>query len=60
MPKRATTDGDHLREFVPGQYSSEETSQRWRVVGDQQVFLPKIEISTLQRRSLQREFELHS
>ena len=33
-PKRVTSCGAHLRGLAPGQYSSEETSQRWRVVGD--------------------------
>ena len=34
MPKRVTSCGAHLRGLAPGQHSSEETSQRWRVVGD--------------------------
>ena len=33
-PKRVTSCGAHLRGLAPGQHSSEETSQRWRVVGD--------------------------
>ena len=33
-PKRVTSDGIHLCGFAPGQHSSEETSQRSRVVGD--------------------------
>ena len=33
-PKRVTSCGAHLRDLAPGQHSSEETSQRWRVVGD--------------------------
>ena len=33
-PKRVTSGGAHLRGLAPGQHSSEETSQRWRVVGD--------------------------
>ena len=33
-PKRVTSYGAHLRGLAPGQHSSEETSQRWRVVGD--------------------------
>ena len=33
-PKHATSGGTHLRDLAPGLYSSEETSQRWRVVGD--------------------------
>ena len=33
-PKRVTSCGSHLRGLAPGQHSSEETSQRWRVVGD--------------------------
>ena len=33
-PKRVTSCGAHFRGLAPGQHSSEETSQRWRVVGD--------------------------
>ena len=33
-PKRVTDCGAHLRGLAPGQHSSEETSHRWRVVGD--------------------------
>ena len=33
-PKRVTSCGAHLRGLAPGQHSSEETSQRWQVVGD--------------------------
>ena len=33
-PKRVTSCGAHLRGLAPGQHSSEESSQRWRVVGD--------------------------
>ena len=33
-PKRVTSCGAHLRGLAPGRHSSEETSQRWRVVGD--------------------------
>ena len=34
-PKCATSGGAHLRGLLaPGKRSSEETSQRWRVVGD--------------------------
>ena len=33
-PKRVTSCGAHLRGSAPGLHSSEETSQRWRVVGD--------------------------
>ena len=33
-PKRATSVGLHLQVLAPGQYSSEETSHRWRAVGD--------------------------
>ena len=32
--KRVTSCGAYLRGLAPGQHSSEETSQRWRVVGD--------------------------
>ena len=31
---RVTNGGAHLRGLAPGQYSSEETSQRWQAVGD--------------------------
>ena len=33
-PKRVTSGGAHLRGLAPGLHSSEETSQRWRAVGD--------------------------
>ena len=33
-PKRVTSCGAHLHGLAPGQHSSEESSQRWRVVGD--------------------------
>ena len=33
-PKRVTSCGAHLRGLAPRQHSSEETSQRWRIVGD--------------------------
>ena len=33
-PKRAISGGVHLRGVVPGQHSSEETSQRWPAVSD--------------------------
>ena len=33
-PKRVTSYGAHLRGLAPGLHSSEEASQRWRVVGD--------------------------
>ena len=33
-PKRVTSGGVHLSGLAPGQHSSEETSQRWRAVGD--------------------------
>ena len=33
-PKLVTGGGTHLRDLSPGQHCSEETSQRWRVVGD--------------------------
>ena len=32
--KRVTSCGVHLRDLAPGLHSSEEASQRWRVVGD--------------------------
>ena len=33
-PKRVTSCGAHLRGLAPGLHSSEETSLRWRAVGD--------------------------
>ena len=33
-PKRVTSGEAHLRGLAPGLHSSEETSQRWRAVGD--------------------------
>ena len=33
-PKRVKNGEAHLRGLPPGQHSSEETSQRWRAVGD--------------------------
>ena len=33
-PKRVANCGPHLRGVAPGLRNSEETSQRWRVVGD--------------------------
>ena len=33
-PKRVTSSGAHLRDSASGQHSSEETSQRWRAIGD--------------------------
>ena len=33
-PKQVTSGGAHLRALAPGLRNSEETSQRWRVVGD--------------------------
>ena len=33
-PKRVTSGRAHFRGSAPGQHSSEETSQRWRAVGD--------------------------
>ena len=33
-PKRVTSGGIRLRSLAPGQQSSEETSQQWRVAGD--------------------------
>ena len=33
-PNRVTSVEVHLRKLAPGQHSSEETSQRWRSVGD--------------------------
>ena len=34
MPKLVSSSGIHLRGIASGQHSSEETSQRWRAVGD--------------------------
>ena len=34
MRLRVTSSGAHLRGLARGQHSSEETSQRWRAVGD--------------------------
>ena len=39
-PKRVTSGGAHLRGLAPGQYSFEETSERWRVIGDTASDLP--------------------
>ena len=39
MLKRVTSGGAPLRGLAPGQYSSEETSQRWRAVGDTMSYL---------------------
>ena len=33
-PKRVTSGGAHLRGSAPRQHNSEETSRRWRAVGD--------------------------
>ena len=33
-PRRVTSGGVHLRGLAPGQHSSDETAQGWRVVGD--------------------------
>ena len=33
-PERVTSSGANLRCLAPGLHSSEETSQRWRAVGD--------------------------
>ena len=33
-PNRVTSSEAHLHGLAPGQHSSEETSQRWRAVGD--------------------------
>ena len=38
-PKRVTSGVAHLRVLAPGQHSSDETSQRWRAVGDTVVDL---------------------
>ena len=47
-PKRVTSGGAHLRGLAPDQHSSEETSQRWRAVGDSKSDLtgPGIEPKT--------------
>ena len=33
-PKRAASSGAHLRDLAPGQHIYEETSQRWRIIGN--------------------------
>ena len=33
-PQHLTNGGVHFRGLAPGQHSSEETSQRWRAIGD--------------------------
>ena len=53
ISKRAMSSGIHLRGFAPGQYSSEETSQQWRAVGDTMANLtgPGIKLQTFQTDS---------
>ena len=48
LQKRVTSGGAHLHDLAPGQHSSEETSQRWRAVGDTVSGLtdPRIEPQT--------------
>ena len=46
LPKRVTSCGAHLHGLAAGQHSSEETSQRWRVVGDAVSNLTGPEIET--------------
>ena len=59
-PKRVTSCGAHLRGLAPGQHSSEETSQRWRVVGDAVPILtgPGIEPQTSRTDSVRLATEL--
>ena len=45
-PKRVTSGGDHLHGLAPGLHSSEETSQRWRALGDTALDLTDPEIET--------------
>ena len=44
--KRVASGGAHLRGLTPGLRSSEETSQRWRAVGDTVYDLTGAEIKT--------------
>ena len=57
MLKRVTRGEAHLRGLAPGQHSYEETSQRWRVVGDIVSDLTGLGIArtaALKGRSLER------
>ena len=59
-PKLVTSCGDHLCGLAPGQHSSEQTSQRWRVVGDNCADLtgPGIEPQTYRTDSVRLATEL--
>ena len=59
-PKRVTSSEAHLRGLAPGLHSSEETSQRWRAVGDTVPFLtgPGIEPQTSRTESVRLATEL--
>ena len=59
-PKRATSDGAHLRGFAPGQHSFKETSQWWRAVSDTESALtgPGIKPLTFRTDSLRSATEL--
>ena len=58
-PKRVTSGGAHLRGLAPGQHSSEETSQRRRVVGDTvNLTGPRIEPQTSRTDSVRLATEL--
>ena len=48
--KRVTSGGVHLRGLAPEQHSSEETSQRWRDVGDTVSDLTDLELPNLPHR----------
>ena len=61
-PKRVTSGGAHLCGLAPGLHSSEETSQRWRAVGDTVADLtgPRIEPQTSRSESVRLATELTS
>ena len=43
-PKHVASGEAYLCDLAPGQYSSDETSQRWRAVGDTVIDLTSLEI----------------
>ena len=55
-PKRVTSCGAHLRGLAPGQHSSEETSQRWRLGVD--LTGPRIKPQTSRTDSVRFATEL--
>ena len=61
-PKCVTSGGAHLRCFASGQHSSEEISQRWRVVGDtaSDLIAPVIKPQTTRTDSVSLTIELTS